>query len=316
MFVSTLGLEKKYFDELLSAFPEYEIIQTKDFSSLLPEQLMSVKAVFTYGYDIKEDVLQKMPNLEWIHVGQSGVDGMDRDAVCSRKIHVTNSRGINSITIAEYVLSMMLNMIRNNYVFYNSQLNCEWNMDTHLDELYEKTVGIFGLGKAGQEVAKRCKAFGMKVVGIDIFRTDLPFVDEFYYPDQMEKLLSQSDFVVINMPLTEKTRGIINSETLAMMKQSAVLINCGRGEIVVAGDLVSALERKTIAGAVLDVFESEPLTPESPFWKMQNVIVTPHIAGDRQSSYIPRMMAIMKNNISVYPDFPNMVNPVKMENGF
>ena len=316
MFVSTLGLDKKELEELQKEFPSYEIIQTSDLLSLQQEQLLTVEGIFTYGSDIKENTLQKMPNLKWIHVGQSGVDGMEQNSVRKRKIYVTNSRGINSITIAEYVLSMMLNIIRNNYVFYCSQQKCEWNMETHLDELYEKTVGIFGLGKAGQEVSKRCKAFGMKVVGVDIFQTDLTFVDEFYYPDQMEKLLSQSDFVVINMPLTDKTRGIINSETLAMMKPNAVLINCGRGEIIVNEDLMQALDNKTIAGGVLDVFNSEPLPPESPFWRMQNVIVTPHIAGDRQASYIPRMMAIMKKNISVYPDFSKMENAVNMENGF
>lgn len=316
MIVSTLGLDQEYRDLLKKEFPTTKIIHSDHFTDMTEQDMYETEAILSYGQDIKGMVIAKMPNLRWVHVGQSGIDSMEIDPLIERRIHVTNSRGINSVTIAEYVLSMMLNFVRNNYVFYRKQQQKEWDMVTYLDELYEKTVGIFGLGKAGQEVAKRCKAFGMNVLGVDLFPVDSSYVDVVIKPGEKQKIFQESDFIVINMPLTDLTKNMIDKDAFEIMKPNIVVINAGRGGIINETDLISALKNKKIAGVVLDVFETEPLPKDNELWNFDNVIITPHIAGDRQKSYMPKMMKILCDNIRLYPDFEKMINPVNLKNGF
>ncbi|MEG0768276.1 MAG: D-2-hydroxyacid dehydrogenase [Ruthenibacterium sp.] len=315
MIISTLALEEKYQQQLQEKFPDL-CVQHASLDTLDISVLAETEILFTYGNDIPPERLAQMPNLKWIHIGQSGMDAIPMQILRERKIALTNSRGINSITIAEYVMCMLLNLVRNNYVFYEKAKLGIWDMETHLDELAEKTIGILGLGMVGKEIACRAAAFNMHVLGMNVIQTEIDGVEKIYLPQQRCELFAQCDYIVICMPLTSDTRGMLAAPEFKVMKPTAWLVNVGRGAIIDESCLVKALQTKQIAGAILDVFETEPLPAENALWKQPNVMITPHIAGDRQASYMPKMMRILCDNLYAYPAFNQMKNHVNLEQGF
>jgi Phosphoglycerate dehydrogenase and related dehydrogenases len=310
MKVSTLNLEEQYRNMLEREFPTMPILHAQ-LNQLSDHILSQVETVFTYGYDVTPDVVNKMERLKWLHVGQSGMDPLPFDLLREKGVFISNSRGINSSTIAEYVLAALLNIVRNTFVYEAHARQKVWDAQTSVDELLGKTVAIFGLGMVGREVAIRAKAFGMKVLGVDVFAAEIPGVDEMYLPSQRKVVLPQADFVVLCMPLLPSTAGMIAREELTIMKTSSWLINVGRGPLVNVDALLDAIDAKKIAGAVLDVFDKEPLPQESQLWHRENIWITPHTAGDHFANYIPRMVEIIRYNLAQYPHFDQMKNPVK-----
>jgi phosphoglycerate dehydrogenase-like enzyme len=164
-------------------------------------------------------------------------------------------------------------------------------------EIAGETIGILGLGGIGLQVAKRAKAFDMRVLAVDLVLTEKPdYVESLWVPDQLHQMLQQSDFVVICCPLTPQTKGIISTAGFGMMKETAFLINIARGRIVDQPALIIALQTKEIAGAGLDVTEPEPLPEDNPLWEMENVIITPHHAGQSPKS-APRVFHVLCENL-------------------
>lgn len=314
--VSTLDLPEEYREMLKRECSQYDVDHVDKLADLPEEKLAAVEILLTYGNNMPAEIVSRMKSLRWIHSGQAGIDAMPKDLLADRNVVVTNSRGINSITIAEYVMCMILNIERNAYQFYEAAKRCEWDMTTHLDEAAEKTITILGLGKVGKELARRAKAFDMKVKGVDLSNVDTAYVDEQYRPEQLQEIAGDTDYLVICMPLTRDTHHMIHKDVISKMKSTSVLINVGRGPIVKTEDLLDALQNKKIRAAILDVFEEEPLAAESPLWKIENLMITPHIAGDRQKSYMPRMMRILCKNLNLYPAFEQMENPVNVRLGF
>jgi len=205
------------------------------------------------------------------------------------------------------VFLLVLNLYRQ-FLYHNKAImEGPWENKKYLNlEMFGKTIGIVGLGKCGKEVAKRAKAFGMKVIYYDIHRDfsfetsyDVEFID---YND----LLSISDIVTYHVPLTHKTKNMINEKTLVLMKDSSLLINVARGEIQNETDLYNSLEKKKIRGAGIDVFKQEPIQRESPLLTLSNVILTPHCAPSLESTYRMRDN-ILHNVIKIFkgekPDF-------------
>ncbi len=290
-------------DELLSKmkrkFPDY--MYQKNLNELEDDELKDVVVQVTYGPDVTPERLDKMPSLKWIHVMQSGLNGIPFAELIKRDIILTNSKGINSITIAEYTMGMMLNLIRNSFVYYDAQKKNEWDHHTKLDELYNKTIGILGYGAVGIELAKRAKAFGMKVIAAKRrYSENLEFVDEVIKMEEKARLFEKADFVVSLLPLTPETEGIIGKRELAIMKPTASLINVSRSGIVDLETLIDALETEKIRAAVLDVFDQEPLPESSELWDIKNLYVTPHIAGDRHPTYKQRAFDILFNNLQKF----------------
>ena len=314
--VSTLDLPEEYREMLSRECSQYQVEHIDKLADLAAEKLKQVEILLTYGNNMPEELVSKMKSLRWIHSGQAGIDAMPKELLADMGVRVTNSRGINSVTIAEYVMCMILNLERNTYRFYEAYKRIEWDMETHLDEVAGKSITILGLGKVGMEIAKRAKCFDMKVIGVNLVKVDSPFVDEQHFPAEIPEIVSDTDYLVVCMPLTKETHYMINRDVIRRMKETAVLVNVGRGPIVKTEDLVEALNENKIRAAILDVFEEEPLEPDSPLWNMENLMITPHIAGDRQKSYMPRMMKILCGNLNRYPDFEKMENPVNLRMGF
>lgn len=244
------------------------------------------------------DIRDVAPNLKWIQLTSAGSDRLLQSGFVGKEVIVTTASGLHATPIGEYVLAVMLMFAKGAPRFFRAQLRREWARFMP-SELCGKTVGIVGMGNIGREVARLSKAFGCRVLGIRRSargRSSDANADEVLPPSDLPYLLRESDYVVLATPLTPETRGMIAEPQLRAMKPTAVLVNIARGPIVVEDDLVRALRERWIAGAALDVFEREPLPPESRLWDLENVILTPHISGGTEI-YNQRAVAIFTDNI-------------------
>lgn len=310
MLVSTLGLDKNE-RALLDSLVSNTVVHVK-LDHLSELELAQVQGVISYGYDLPEDIVEKMTALEWIHIGQSGMEYLPVSLMQERKIHLTNSRGINSSNIAEHVLSIMLNHVRKTFVYRSRQLAHEWDTETRMGELRDATLGVLGLGMAGRAVVKRAKAFDMHILGMDIAPIQVEGIKQLFQPNEVVELLKVCDFIVLTLPLTKSTHHLINKETLSETKKGAFLINCGRGGVVDIDALKAAISDGTLSGASLDVFDKEPLEESDDLWSWDpdRLQITPHIAGDHFESYGKRMIELLARNLSIFPDFDAMENIV------
>lgn len=312
MLVSTLGLDG-WERDYLASLTGTEIVHRK-LRDLSSEELSSITGVFSYGYDLKEDTIRKMPSLRWIHIGQSGMEYLPFAYIKEREIKVTNSRGINASNISEHILCSMLNHARKTSVYADAQKRHEWDTETRMGELRGSVLAVLGLGMAGREVVKRALAFDMKVYGMDIVDVHIDGVEAVYKPSAIKEILSKADYIALTMPLTKDTHHIINRESLSAVKKGAYLINTGRGGLVDIEALKDAIRSGNLSGASLDVFDTEPLNADSELWSFdESLTITPHIAGDHFSAYGKRMIEVMARNINAYPEYEKMINKVNID---
>ncbi len=259
-------------------------------------------------------LLSRIPNLRWVHTISAGVDHLlfpelrDSDAI------LTNASGVFNVPIAETVMAYILAVVKRLPEFWTLQREHRWEK-LPLRELRGLTVGIIGLGDIGTEVARLCRAFGMRVLGLRRRPAPSDVADEVLPPERLHDLLARSDFVVIAVPLTAQTRGMIGRAELAAMKPDAWLINISRGAIVDEEALVEALQAGRIGGACLDVFAQEPLPPESPLWDLPNVIITPH--NSWSSPHIEeREIDLFLENLRRYVAGEPLLNVVDKQAGY
>ncbi len=224
--------------------------------------------------------LDAAEELEWLHALAAGVDYLPLDRLADDGVAVTTASSANANAVAEHALSLLLAFERGLPETIRNEERAEWRL-LSAGELRGQTVGLLGVGEIGTRVAELCDALGMHVVGLKRDPTEAPDVlDAVYGQDGLHTVLGQSDYVVVACPLTDETRGMLTiKEFSTSMKRSAVLVNVARGEVVNQDHLAVAVQRGFIGGAALDVFEDEPLPPESPLWQCEDVLVTPHVAG-------------------------------------
>ena len=237
---------------------------------------------------------------DWVQTLNSGVDSYDLDALADRGVAVTNAAGVAANPIAEQVLGYLLVFERRIHKGIRQQERDGIWRDYSAGELGGKTLGIVGVGAIGTRVAELASAFDMEVIGTKRTPETAPdVVDEAYSPSGLPELLARSDYVVLACPLVEATRGLIGSEELMSMRSDAVLVNVARGEVVTESALETALQQGRIRGAALDVFEEEPLPPESPLWDLPNAVITPHMAGSTPK-YADRIGELFEENYRRY----------------
>ena len=260
-------------------------------------------------------LLEKAPRLKWVQALSSGVDNMLTPEFINTNILLTNARGIHGIPIAEHVLGMMLNFTRGITIAYDQQKEKKWKHIRQVDEIYEKTIAIIGLGSIGREIAKRAKNMGMRVLATKQIPTTELFVDHLYAPEEIPLILAEADFVVVTLPLTPETTNLFTLKTFQQMKKTAYFINVARGAIVNEPDLITALNSDTIKGAALDVFVEEPLPETSPLWDMPNIFITPHIAA-QSPYYIDRALKIFTENLNRFLHQADMLNIIDKQKGY
>ncbi len=305
-------LSQRHIDWVHNILPD-AVITTCE-ASELDQHLPTADILIAWGFINIDEHLPNAPRLRWIHALSAGVEKILSPMVAESSIQLTNVRGIHGIPMSEHVFGMMLAFSRSIAGFARQQQDAVWKR-LNLTELYNKTLCIVGLGSIGREIAKRAKAFNMRIVATKQTMTQELFVDELCPPDELDRLLGEADYVVLTVPETPDTVGLFSYERICRMKESAVLINVARGTVVSADGLLQALTEKKIAGAALDVFESEPLSESSPLWKMDNVLITPHCAAV-SPLYLDRAMQCFCENLALYTNNKSMMNVIDKDRGY
>jgi phosphoglycerate dehydrogenase-like enzyme len=263
------------------------------------------------------NLVEQVPKLRWLQLTSAGAEPVPESEII-RRVVVTTSSGIHATSVGEYTIGMMIMLAKRWPRLFRAQVDHRWVESIIPSELYGKTVGIIGMGHIGREVGRLAKAFGMRIIGLRrsaSSRSGEPYGNEVLPADGLTYLLQQSDYVVLTVPLTKETQHLLGEEELRSMKETAVLINVARGAIIDEQALVRALTKGWIAGAALDVFEREPLPPESPLWDMENVIVSPHNAGGTEI-YALRAVDLFCANLRRYLNGETLGNVVDPERGY
>lgn len=258
-------------------------------------------------------------NLKWVHITSAGTNKVPA-FLRESKIFITNSSGVHPIPISEHVFGLMLMLTRNIHKAYRTQIeDKKWTRsyeDFLPQELFGKKLLVVGMGRIGGRIAEIAEVFGMEITGVvrTLNKKRQTGVKLFAIKD-LEKIVNEADYIVNCLPGTEFTTGIFNKKIIGKFKPTSYFINIGRGTSVVEEDLIKALEKNKIAGAGLDVFETEPLSPASKLWNLKNVIITPHYSG-WTPKYAERVIEIFCTNLKAYLRGAKMPNLVNKELGY
>jgi len=266
---------------------------------------------------ILENITARAPKLKWVQTVTAGVDRWQNNSIMKSSVILTSVSGIHATPISEFVLGLMLMIVKRAPQYFELKQIKQWQRLTP-SVLRGKTVGVVGLGSIGREVARLAKAFHMRVLATrrSVKKTGRArYVDTMFPPEQLAQLLAESDFVVIAVPLTRETRKLIGEKELRAMKSTAYLINIARGGIVDEEALIRALEEHWIAGAGLDVFATEPLPATSRLWELPNVIFSPHISGGHED-YLRHATEVFVDNLRRYVNGQKLRNVVDKKKGY
>ncbi|KMK74926.1 D-2-hydroxyacid dehydrogenase [Alkalihalobacillus pseudalcaliphilus] len=303
--------------DLVQSFKEasfYFFSNIEEAEQLLPE----AEILITYGEDLQEKQIQSAKQLKWIMVISAGLDQMPFQAIKERGILVTNCRGIHAKPMAEYTIGMMLQVARQSKQLIKNEEQHLWDRTVPMLELNEKCLVILGTGAIGQEIARLAQAFQMQVYGLNTSGKSVSHFDRCVPLSNVAAILSEADYVVNVLPLTEQTNNLLNKDMFLNMKKESVFINIGRGGTVNESDLLTILQQGLIKHAVLDVVSQEPLPPEHELWEMENVTVTPHLSGI-SSFYQPRAFEIFKQNLEKYLEEDtneSFLNRIDLDQGY
>jgi phosphoglycerate dehydrogenase-like enzyme len=286
-----------------------------------------------YAFYVPPQLLELAPQLVWVQLHSAGADHLLDHPVMHSQVVITTASGIHATPIAEYVFASMLAHRWRVPHWTHCQREGEWpagRWDLYArPELRGSTLGIVGYGSIGREVGRLGRAFGMQVLalrrstrrageGYSVAGTGDPegtVPDRIYTPDLLHDMLARCDYVVIALPLTHDTEHFIGEAELRAMKPTAYLVNIARGAIVDEQALIQALQEGWIGGAGLDVFEQEPLPPDSPLWDLENVLISPHVAGFTPR-YDERAVRLFAQNLARYLDDEPLLNVVDKSRGY
>lgn len=312
-------LPRHHVDRLRAQFPQHTFLDAWD-RQAIRDLLPQADVAFTPFVD--REAFGTATRLKWVQAVAVGVGGMLYPEMVASPIVITNARGIRARAMAEHVLGVSIALARKLHIAVRRQVERQW-AQTEIEGgdgivvLQGRRMGVIGLGAIGLEVARLAAAIGMKVTAVrkNVAAPRPPEVDEVLAPSQLEELLAKSDIVVLAPPLTSDTRGLIGDRELAAMKRTAFLINIGRGKLVHDVALVDALREGRIGGAALDVFATEPLDPDSPYWTLPNVIVTPHVSGAMEDYWVP-LLALFAENLRRFERGAQLLNVVDKHAGY
>ncbi|MCY4137655.1 MAG: D-2-hydroxyacid dehydrogenase [Rhodobacteraceae bacterium] len=304
--------DERYSAWIRERYPALRVLSANDAASL-DRYVAEADVLLAQHFPV--EVFDKARRLRWFQSTNAGVDSIFpiRDRVGD--LTVTSARGMHGEVIADFVMAGITMMHWDFPRFMREQTRREWHA-RGVAPLAERVLGVVGLGSIGTAIARRAKGAGMTVVGSkrDVTQS-VAGVDRLFPPTGLEELLQLSDFVVLAVPQVPETTGLIGREQLRLMGDTAFLVNIARGSVCVEGELIDALRAGTIAGALLDVFEREPLPADSPLWSMPNVIVTPHTAG-YPSNYDARAFEIFGDNLQRFLDNKSLRNVVDLRQGY
>jgi glyoxylate/hydroxypyruvate reductase A len=261
---------------LKEARPDLQLLACKNREEI--EQAIVQADILFSGHTFPVELISKANNLKWIQSMAAGVENYARSGLVPSHVLFTKIKGVFGPIMSEYVVGYILAITQNMRKTFTNKGEKNWEPFV-TDSIRRKIIGVMGLGSVGAYIAYQVHLMGSTVIALEEQEKRLPYISQEYALTEIEEFLNEADFVVVTIPLTNATEGILGEKEFAMMKKTAYLINVSRGPLVQEEALLNALKRGTIAGAVLDVFREEPLPPSHPFWDLDNVIITPHISG-------------------------------------
>jgi len=300
----------QYVHRIRQAFPELQLDAVAHHGEVDP-YIAETDVLLTFGPHMANHVFEKAKRLKWVQALGTGVDGITDQPALRNDVLVTNMHGFHGAPVSEAAVMGMLALSRDLPRALRHQGQHRWERFP-AKLLAGTTVGIFGIGAIAQELAPRCKALGMTVVGITSAKRSVAGFDAVYARDELAQAVTDLDHLVLLTPLTPETRNIINAGILAAMKPTSFLINLARGGVVDEPALIDALAHRRIAGAALDVFASEPLPEDSALWDLENVLITTH-QGGFFDGYPRFALPVIEANLRRWlaGDVANMTNVVR-----
>ncbi|MGX4601408.1 phosphoglycerate dehydrogenase [Faecalimicrobium sp. JNUCC 81] len=290
----------------------YEVTYYKESKIQNNEDTDTADVLVTYN-PFKTLDISKINNLKYIQTSSVGVDQVPKEEVLKRNIVLANNKGAYSIPISEWIVMYILQIYKNSMKLYSNQQNRTWKIEFDLLELYDKRVGFIGTGTIATEAAKRLKAFGVELWGVNTKGTDKEYFDRCFSSENMNDVFKECDVIVSTIPATKDTIGMINKDKFSIMKDKSIFINVGRGNIVNENDLIDYIDK--FRGVALDVFEKEPLSKDSKLWDFENVIITPHNSwiSDKDTE---RTFNVIYNNLKNYIENKPLNNVVDILKGY
>ncbi len=306
----------KFTDDKLKKIEDlgYDVILEPERSLRLTEENKDIDILVTSeGFD--KINLDDFPKLKWIQLLTTGVNQVPKDKILSRDILLSNNKLGYNIPIGEWIVLKILEMAKNSKGFYRQQEEKNWNMVFDLNEIYGKTVGFLGTGDIAKEASKRLKGFGVNIIGINSSGKPTEGFNESYSIDEAHRVIGDFDYMVITLPYTKDTHGLVDHDFLSKLKDGVRLVNIARGTIIDEKALIEALESGKVTGAALDVFEKEPLPKDSPLWTMDKVIVTPHNSWNSEM-FEERRFQMLYENLKRYKNQEEILNIVDLNRGY
>lgn len=256
----------------------------------------SADVLVGWGFS-REDFSRTAPNVKWIHIIGAGIEHLLPLDWLPPGVEIVNNKGVHAPKVGEYMLMAILMLHNHIPALVSSQGRHEWN-ELFSTTIAGNTLGIIGVGHMGGTAAARAKSLGMHVLGVRRSGEAHKDVDEMFRPSDLDEVLRRSDIVMICIPQTSETAGLLGRRELGLMKHGAGLINLGRAQVVDYDALRDKLESGALGGAIVDVFDPEPLPADSPLWSTTNLIMTPHVASDDWDTYMPLTLDLLFDNIA------------------
>jgi len=264
------------------------------------------------------EMLKDSPNLKWLQLNSAGSDAYIKEGILNKNVLLTNATGAYGLAIAEHMIGVLLQLFKKLHIYRENQKLHLWKDEGEVKSIYSSRILIIGLGNIGEEFAKRVKAFGAYTIGVRRTNTEKPdFIDELYLMDKVDEFLPTVDVVVLTVPGTKETYKMFSKEKLKLMKNGAVMLNVGRGNVVDTDALCDFVESGYLLGAGLDVVDQEPLPENHRIWDIENIIITPHISG---GFHIPetleKIVQISAKNLRSFINGEKLMNIVDFTTGY
>lgn len=259
--------------------------------------------------------LKRMENLKWIQLISAGSDRAPLVEIQKNNIILTTAGNAYSTAIAEWIIAKIMELYKKNRYYYHNQINKKWKKDRDIREITNKKILFYGTGSIAQATAARLKAFNTKLYGINSNGRSVKDFDKCYKLNSAEEIIKKADINIITLPLTAKTKHLIDYDILKIMKNDSLIINISRGEIIDENSLIELLKQEYFYGAVLDVFEEEPLSKDNPLWQMDNVIISPHVSYASEYRF-KRVFNVIYDNLERYKQGEELRNIVDLDRGY
>ncbi|TVT27605.1 D-2-hydroxyacid dehydrogenase [Salinicoccus cyprini] len=310
--LSTVNLRPHMIEKMEEKHPELEYRFRKT-AEMTDEDREWCEIFITYGSNFNEDDVKAFKNLEWMMVMSAGLDDLPLERL--DHVHITNAKGIHKIQMTEYTVGLLLSFYKDFNQLKADQNNAHWRKNARTEEIYGKTVHLLGTGSIGAHLAKVLRVFGTEVVGYNTTGHAVEGFDRTHSIGELEQHINEADIIINILPSTDETRGMLETDLFEKMKESAVFVNIGRGDIMTDETISQVLEQGMIRHMILDVFNQEPLPGNHVFYTYDNLTITPH-ASSKTEGYLERGFEIFAYNLGHMDDPESMKNIIDNGRGY